>query len=190
MGDFFDDATKTYKRSGNTPDYPAPWVSIGRAEADALIAAQVPVRHWKLDGGNNLIAMTAQEQHDADYPTLDDYKTAIAAACDAECERRMALGFSHASKQFSLALKDQITFLTAPGRSASLTFPLRFSTIDNLDSILVSNTGDIDAIYASAYDTKAAMLADTDTVKHGVRGAVDATAVDTAAASYLGGGPP
>jgi hypothetical protein len=38
--------TVDYRRSVNTPDFPAPWV-INHPEADALFDANVPMHYWK-----------------------------------------------------------------------------------------------------------------------------------------------
>lgn len=193
MADVFNDATKQYLKSVNTPDYVGeglPWTAVPRATADALIAAGTPTSQWKLDGGA-LVAMTAQEQHDRIYPTLADYKSAQMALCDLECVRRYGMGFTYESKQFSLSLPAQINHnggthqrsrWTADGR-----FPLRVSTIDNGDSLSLQNEAEVSAFTNEAADHSLATHQDCQAVKHAVRDAVDVGAVDTTTESYLSG---
>ena len=129
-----------------------------------------------------------------DYPTLDDYKTAIMGLADLECQRRFALGFTHSTKQFSLSLPAQINHNAGQHRKAKWTtdakFPLNVSTIDNQDSLSLADEAALDAITDAAGDYALTTHQDCQTVKNNIRAAVDVAAVDTTASSYLGGGAP
>lgn len=122
--------------------------------------------------------------------TLAEYKTEKMAFVDAECTRRILLGFSYAGKSFSFSIVGQVNLNGLKHARNRLVFPYRVSTQDNQDSYELVNVADCDAFYEAGFDHKAAALADCNIVKNTVRGAVDAAAVDTAVESYLTGGDP
>lgn len=69
-----------YRPSVNSPDFPAPWV-LNQPEADALYAANVPVRYWKSVGGI-ATEMDAGEKAIIDTNSVNASRDATAARMD------------------------------------------------------------------------------------------------------------
>lgn len=72
--------TVDYRRSVNTPDFPAPWV-INHAEADALFDANVPMQYWKSVGGV-ATEMTQPEKDAVDALALESKRDGTVARMD------------------------------------------------------------------------------------------------------------
>lgn len=123
-------------------------------------------------------------------PSLDEYKLWIAAKANAEYTRRVGLGYTYASKTFSLSHSAQINLNGLKHNRARLTFPYRISTLDDADSYELADIADADAIYDAAFDKEWDLMKDCNTCKNNVRNAIDVAAVDATAASYLSGGDP
>lgn len=187
MSDVVHRTTLEIRESVNAPDFAEPtWKTVTASEKSAV--AGVDPDYRLIDAGTDqLRAMTDAE---ITSNALTAYKTAKMGAVDLECVRRIGLGFTYATKQFSFSLPAQINLNGLRHNQARFIFPIKASTLDNQDSRDIADAADAQAMYETASDAKLALLKDCNTVKHNVRGAVDKAAVDTAAASYLGGGPP
>ncbi len=123
---------------------------------------------------------------------LSDYKTEKMALCDLECQRRFTVvGVEYpaaSGKFFSLSIPAQLNFNGLRHGLSRLDFSgggYRISTVDNQDSHQLADVADCDALYDTAFDAKAALIAGVNAVKHSVREAVDVAAVDSAIAAYL-----
>lgn len=187
MSDFVNRNTLKVQRSAHDPAFPdPPWKTVTSAEQSSV--AGVDPTYRIIDAGTDLLRAMTDAEIDAN--ALATYKTAKMGAVDLECVRRISLGYTYATKQFSFSLPAQVNLNGLRHNQARFTFPLKASTIDNQDSYDIPNMADAQSMYETASDAKLTLVSDGNTVKHTVRGASTKGAVDTAAASYLGGGPP
>lgn len=127
---------------------------------------------------------------DPDSVDLDAVKAAKIVEVNRHVAGRLKAGFTYGGKQLSLSREAQINWLGLATKSARLTYPYVIRTIDELDTYTITDAADAVALSDAAFDAVEAILADSRTVRTNVLAAVDAAAVDTAAASWLSGGAP
>lgn len=119
--------------------------------------------------------------------TLDEIKAVTCSLIDQETVRRIYCGFQHLGKTMSMSERAQINWMGILHDPTLLTYPTTISTKDNDDAITLNNTTEATSLAQAAYDYKKDALATGNTIKVAVRAAVDETAVDAAAATYLAG---
>ena len=110
--------------------------------------------------------------------TLDEYKAIKNGAIDQRTGELIALGFTYATKQFSLSESAQINILALDNTRTELTYPVTYNTIDDTETYDVVDAVDLHNMYLTALATKKAHLDSGTTLKDQVRLAVDKAGVD------------
>lgn len=112
--------------------------------------------------------------------TLDEYKEKRAKTIDVRTVELIDLGFSYAGKVFSLSVPAQVKLsgLNQARLEMSLTYPIRWNTIDDLDAYDLQNAVDVNAFYMTALGTVRAHLDSGTALKDAIRAAVDKAGVD------------
>jgi len=111
--------------------------------------------------------------------TLAEYKAVRYKEIDARTGELILLGFTHATKVFSLSQNAQINIsgLHQSRDDVAMTYPISYSTLDDSEHYDVVDSADLHNMYLAALGTKKGHV-DTGTVlKDSVRGAVDEVAV-------------
>lgn len=179
--------TKVLLTSVNTPDFDVvDWI----INPNLAAVAGVPVIYWKI-AGDNVSEMSQPEKDAVDAADLPAYKQEVIAAIDAETERRIALGFEYPASSgnlFSLSKNAQINILGVKTFYTDFTYPYSIRTIDDVEVYNLVDEADALAFVGAAFVTKETWIGTGRAVKANVVDAVDATAVDAAAATYLAGG--
>lgn len=112
--------------------------------------------------------------------TLNEYKQLKSNAIDARTSELIEQGFSYASKTFSLSGNAQTNILAifTTRSHAALTYPIAYSTIDDLDSYNIVDATDAENMYLTALATKRGHLDSGNALKDSIRAAVDEAGVD------------
>lgn len=113
--------------------------------------------------------------------TLDDYKALRYHEIDTKTEEKIGLGFSYAGKVFSLSANAQTNILALDNTrdDPALSYPIEYSTIDDLDNYFVQNSTDLHNMYLTALATKKSWVDSGTTLKDSVRTATTHAEVDT-----------
>ena len=165
--------TKQYLASVNTPDYPIEtWI----INPDLSAVAGVVVEYWKITG-DVVTEMSSAEKDAAELPSV---KNAKCAAIDTRTAELIDQGFSYSSKTFSLSLASQSMLEGSyPVKNhVSLTYPIVWNTIDDLDTISLADATDLENFYLTALGTFRARRDSGTTLKDQVRAASTIAAVD------------
>lgn len=124
---------------------------------------------------------------------ISAYKSTVNEYVDTETERRISGGFEYPSssgKVFSLSPNAQLNWLGLELKAALLPYPYIIRTFDEKDVYGIVNEADAHLMVDAAFIAKETSLTLGRMVKTAVEAAVSIAAVDTAAASWLNGGPP
>lgn len=109
---------------------------------------------------------------------LNEYKTKRGSEIDARTRQLIGAGFVHSSKTFSLTLASQSKLNGAHAQKASMTYPVVWNSIDDLDTISLADEAAFDSFYDDAFDKVREHLDSGTTLKDSVRAAADRAAVD------------
>jgi hypothetical protein len=160
----------------NTPDYPVgTWV----INPDLSPVSGVAVKYWKLTG-DVLSEMTQGEKDAVDAADLPSVKQSKMKTIDGRTDELISVGFTYASKQFSLSITAQakMTGTHQVKDDPALTYPINWNTIDDNDAYSIANAADLDGFYLTGLGTIRAHLDSGTTLKDSVRAAATIAAVD------------
>jgi hypothetical protein len=178
--------------SGDESRYPAAdHIFVGRASGrdnsdyDALVAAAVPQRYWKIIAGDRLAEMDAAEKLalDSSAPELAVARAAQMVAIDAKSEELFTAGFEYppaSGIKFGLALDTRVILLglfTARGDPA-FTYPVEFNRLDSSGTILLNDQNDVRNFFLSAMARVRTVLEGGTAVKNLVRAATTVQAIE------------
>lgn len=112
---------------------------------------------------------------------LDEYKACRFKEIDLKTEEKIKIGFSYQGKVFSLSQNAQINILALheTRNDPALTYPIEYSTIDDLGHYDVQNATDLHNMYLTALATKKAWVDSGTALKDAVRNAVDEVSVQS-----------
>ena len=107
--------------------------------------------------------------------TLSDYKNYRYKEIDERTSSLISNGFVYNSKRFSLSQNAQINILGLDGsrNDPALSYPIEYSTIDDLDSYSVVDSVDLHTMYLAALGTKKYYVDSGTILKDSVRIAVN-----------------
>jgi hypothetical protein len=112
--------------------------------------------------------------------TLDEYKQLRYKEIDSKSGELISQGFTYQSKTFSLSTSAQTNILALDNTrdDPALTYPIKYNTLDDLDSYDVVDSTDLHNMYLTALSTKKAILDGGTTLKTSVRNATTEAEVD------------
>jgi len=173
----------------NIADYPvADWMHNPQSFADLKVAG-VPVRYMKATAAT-VVEMTQAEKDQLDEIPLDVVKKNRFIEIDEKTTVLIEHGFGYDDKTFSLSRQAQSNMLgvkaaiadhRAAGTLAAFEaafFPLKFNTLDDLDSVALAKVVDFLAFYDTAMGTVRVYLDGGTSLKAAIRAAVDKAGVD------------
>lgn len=172
MASVLNRTTLQYIASANTPDYlTVDW--IHNPVMSAVVG--VPQRCWVVEG-DIVRAMTDVEN---DASNLVSEKAEKIVEIDTHTDVLIALGFTYASKQFSLSLPAQSKMMGTHQikDDLALVYPINWNTIDDLDVYAITGAADLDAFYLTGLGTIRAHLDGGTTLKSAVRAATTVATV-------------
>lgn len=110
---------------------------------------------------------------------LNEYKAERYKEIDEKTEAKIKEGFAFAGKVFSLSANAQTNILALDNTrdDPALSYPIEYSTIDDLDNYFVANSTDLHNMYLTALATKKAHVDSGTILKDNVRAAIDEAAV-------------
>jgi hypothetical protein len=111
--------------------------------------------------------------------SLDEYKDVRFKEIDATTFERISLGFSYNNLVFSLSQNAQINILGMDEvrDDPAMTYPIEYSTIDDLAHYTVTDSTDLHNMYLTALGTKKSWVDSGTVLKDAVRAAIDENAV-------------
>jgi hypothetical protein len=111
---------------------------------------------------------------------LADYKNLKHNAIDRRTGELIEGGYVYSTKTFSFSPNAQINIvaLFATKDNPALIYPIKYNTIDDLDTYDIANAADLEGMYLTALGTKKAHLDSGTVFKDAVRAAVDEAGVD------------
>ena len=168
--------TKEFLISVNTPNYPVEyWIH----NPDMSNVEGVPVKYWKIVG-DNVLEMDSFEKDTVDASNLDSYKDERASAIDARTDELISQGFEYATKVFSLSqnAQAQLMGINQVRNDEYVTYPIRWSTLDNKDAISISSADEVRVFYLTALATYRSYLDSGNTLKDSIRAAINKSEVD------------
>lgn len=110
--------------------------------------------------------------------TLEEHKNKKHMAVDGRTRELIAVGFSHASKQFSLSPAAQQKLAYMHSMKDSLTYPVKFNAIDDQDVLSIADATEMDAFCQAGVDAVRSHLDSGTALKDSVRAAADKAEVD------------
>lgn len=173
MSSVLNRTTGVYLKRVHTPDYPVEdWV----INPDLSTVSGIPTKHWFIDTGDVLREMTTAEKATAYLASnKDERKSQI----DARTSSLIAEGFTHASKQFSLALTAQANWLAVltAGAASGLSYPHPVCAIDNTYHD-AADEAEMITMATAGMTAKASALVTGGDLKKQIDDAADQAAVD------------
>lgn len=151
-----------------------------------IIASAMPTV-CPIDGGHTLRAGSACvidtniSSHEAGVYielTIDEHKVLKSREIDGRTGELISLGFSYATKQFSLSQNAQINISALNQTRDELTYPINYNTADDLDTYNVVDATDMHSMYLTALSTKKAHLDSGTALKNQVRAATTHNEID------------
>ena len=105
--------------------------------------------------------------------TFAEYKALRFKEIDEKTGELVLNGFSYAGKVFSLSLNAQINIeaLNSSRDDAAITYPIEYSTLDDMDNYFVTDATDINAMYLTALGTKKSYVDSGTILKDQIRAA-------------------
>ncbi len=173
MGSVINRTTYEYLESVNSPSYPtADWLH----NPDVSALASVPREYWIVDG-SEVREMTAAEK---DSGHLSAHKAEKCAAIDAKTDELIAQGFVYSDKTFSLSANAQkrIMGIHQVRDDASLSYPVKWNTIDDADALELADSAAVHSFYLTALGTYRGHVDGGTSLKDQVRAASTVAAVD------------
>jgi hypothetical protein len=119
-----------------------------------------------------------RKEMDLSYFSLDELKAYKKREIDNRTEKLIAAGYTYATKVFSLSSNAQTNLIGLDNVMTELTYPITYSTLDDLDSYDVVDATDMHNMYLTALTTKKGHLDSGRTLKESVNAAVDIAAVN------------
>ena len=115
-----------------------------------------------------------------DFNNLTELKQWRYDQIDARTGELIKQGFQHQGKTFSLSQNAQINILGLDNAKddPAMAYPIKYNTIDDLDSYDVVDAADVHTMYMAALGTKKAHVDSGTALKQQVRDAVDIAAVN------------
>lgn len=112
--------------------------------------------------------------------TLEEYKQIRYNEIDCRSSELISQGFTYQSKVFSLSVSAQTNILALDNTrdDPALTYPIKYNTIDDVDSYDVIDSTDLHNMYLTALATKKGVLDSGTTLKTSVRTATTQAEVD------------
>lgn len=112
---------------------------------------------------------------------LQGYKEFRYSEIDQRTEEKIGAGFSHNQKVFSLSSSAQTNILALDHtrNDPSMTYPIKYNTINDDDTYMVPDADDLHTMYLSAVGTKKHWLDTGTDLKDLIRAAVDYAGVQT-----------
>ncbi len=165
--------TKQLLKSVHTPNYPSSnWIH----SPDLSSVTGVDSKYWVIENDDSVREMTVTEKDTAE---LANVKAAKIVEIDAKTTSLIGLGFTYASKQFSLSAeaRDSVVGLMTIYISYS-PWPLPWNTIDDLDKYEIVDSDDALAFCQAGYAGWTAPKLSGTALKDDVRAATTIAAVD------------
>lgn len=124
--------------------------------------------------------MSGKRFIEPDLTNLQELKAWRYEMIDARTSELIKQGFSYQGKQFSLSQNAQINILGLDNAKddPALSYPIKYNTIDDLDSYDVVDASDVHNMYLSALATKKGYTDSGTVLKQQIRDAVDIDAVN------------
>jgi len=115
-----------------------------------------------------------------DTLTFDELKEARYIMIDNRTGELVSQGFSYAGKVFSLSQNAQINIsaLDQTRNDPTLTYPITYNTIDDLDTYSVIDATDMHTMYLTALATKKGHIDGGSNLKAQVRAAIDINSIN------------
>jgi hypothetical protein len=112
--------------------------------------------------------------------SLDNYKLLKNTAIDDRTQEIIKLGYTFATKQFSLSANAQTNILALDNTrdDPALTYPIEYNTIDDADNFMINDSATLHGMYLTALATKKGVVDSGTALKDQVRAAVDEAGVD------------
>jgi putative salt-induced outer membrane protein YdiY len=112
--------------------------------------------------------------------TLGAYKQLRYNEIDGRTGELISAGYVYATKTFSLSSNAQtnILALDATRDDPAITYPITYTTLDDLDTYDITDATDMHSMYLTALATKKTHLDSGSALKTSIRDAVDRAAVD------------
>lgn len=112
--------------------------------------------------------------------SLDEYKSQRYVEIDAKTGELISQGFTYQNLIFSLSQNAQINLLGLDNTrdDPSMTYPIAYNTLDDLNSYDVQSANDIHLMYLTALGTKKSYVDSGTILKKLIRDAVDYNAVE------------
>jgi hypothetical protein len=159
------------------------------------IAAALPGKQFTLRCSGSVVTLdfattlsapevATLEQAIVDHKTgtneLEVARAKKVAAIDARTDELISLGFTYASKQFSLTLTAQAKMMGTHQvkDNPALVYPINWNTIDDADVYAIQNAADLAGFYLTGLGTVRARLDSGTALKDQVRAAATVAAVD------------
>ena len=117
--------------------------------------------------------MSGKRLIEPDFTNLTELKQWRYEMIDAKTAELIKQGFGYQGKQFSLSQNAQINIIGLDNAKddPAITYPIKYNTIDDLDSYDVIDSSDVHNMYLSALATKKAYVDSGTTLKQQVRSA-------------------
>ena len=115
-----------------------------------------------------------------DLTDIPQYKSYLNDKIDNRTSELIALGFTYSTKQFSLSASAQSNLLglDLSKDDPALTYPIKYNTIDDLDSYSVPDSTDMHSMFLTALATKKGHLDSGTVLKQQVRDATTISELD------------
>ncbi len=184
MGNVLNRTTKQYLKSIHSPSYiDPPW--LHNPDVQSLIDGGIPTRHWKIQGDDTVVEMTAAEKTALDNETasLDARKQARYIEIDTQSGALISDGFEYpasSGNMFSLSDRAQAKIVALYSRSKndpSLTYPVEVSKIDEGKHQL-ADAAAVEGWFFAAFDRVRSVLEAGTDLKDQVKAAATRSAVD------------
>lgn len=130
--------------------------------------------HTKTSGdGTDISHYTAMLQ-------LDAQKANKVVAIDARTDVLIFTGFAYSGKRFSLALTAQLKMLGTHQikDDAALTYPIKWNTYDDLDTISIANAADLNTFYLAGFAVVRGHIDSGTALKDSIRAATTQAELD------------
>jgi len=98
-------------------------------------------------------------------------------AIDARTTELISTGFTYATKQFSLSTNSQARLMGSHQKKDTMTYPIAWNTIDDLDVYSVADAADLTGLYDAATNAYRVHIDSGTALKDSIRAAVDEAAL-------------
>jgi hypothetical protein len=124
--------------------------------------------------------MSGKRFIEPDLTNLEELKQWRYDLIDARTSELIKEGFGYAGKQFSLSQNAQLNILGLDNAKddPAIEYPIKYNTIDDLDTYDVVDAADVHNMYITALGTKKAHLDSGTVLKQQIRDAIDVDGVN------------